>query len=322
MANKAKIKKAIWTTLICLFSTAFIVSAVMLINTFLAYQKAADLYGKVRDEFNRAIEKTTGNAAETTAKVIWSRGEETTTSPAPDGTTIPNDSTTPNTGEATTPPTGGDTTTEPQATTGPEPVYSEKFLNACEFIRSLQKINDDVIGYIDIRFEDNNKSKQISYPLLQGEDNEYYVTHAYDGSELKSASIFLDYRCDKSLANNRVSLIFGHNMNDGSMFHKLTYFKQRKHFDNVDIVIYTLDGIYTYKVFSVHNTKANDGYSTIYFGSSDEYLAFIKKMQSQSMLMSGIELYATDKIITLSTCLNTYKDARLAVHAVLVSIEN
>jgi len=295
----------------------------MLINTFLAYQKAADLYGKVRDDFYQAIEKTTGNAAETTAKVIWSRGDATTTSPLPNGTANPGDTTvTPGTGGVTTPPAGSDTTTEPPATTQPQPVYSEKFLNACEFIRSLQKVNKDVIGYIDIRFEENNKSKQISYPLLHGEDNEYYVTHAYDGSELKAGSIFLDYRCNKRLESNHVSLIFGHNMNDGSMFQKLTYFKQRQYFDNVNIVIYTLDGIYTYQVFSVHNTKANDGYSSIFFSSSDEYLAFIKKMQSQSMLMGDIELYSTDRIITLSTCLNTYKDARLAVHAVLVSIEN
>ena len=252
--------------------------------------------------------------------LCFTRGEETTTSPEPNNTTIPDNTTvTPGT---TTPSAGSDTTTESPATTKPEPVYSEKFLNACEFIRSLQKTNSDIIGYIDIRFEENNKSKQISYPLLRGEDNEFYVTHAYDGSELKAGSIFLDYRCDRHLENNRVSLIFGHNMNNGSMFQKLTYFKQQKYFDNVNIVIYTLDGIYTYKVFSVHNTKANDGYSSIYFSSGSEYLAFIKKMQSQSMLLSDIELYATDRINTLSTCLNTYSDARLAVHAVLIGIEN
>ncbi|MGI6753898.1 MAG: sortase domain-bontaining protein [Eubacteriales bacterium] len=319
MANQTKAKKIVWLTLIVLLSTVFIVSAVMLINTFLAYQKASDLYGKVRDDFHRAIEKTTGNAAETTAKYIFTRGDETTTSPSPGDTTAPGTSN-PDSGEVTTP--AGSGTTEPSVTTTPEPVYSEKFLNACEFIRSLQEVNKDVFGYIDIRFEENNKSKQISYPLLRGEDNEFYVTHAYDDSELKSGSIFLDYRCDRNLENNKVSLIFGHNMNNGSMFQKLTYFKQQKYFNNVNIVIYTLDGIYTYQVFSVHNTKANDGYSSIYFASNSEYLAFIKKMQSQSMLLSDIELYASDRIITLSTCLNTYSDARLAVHAVLVGIEN
>lgn len=314
--KKAKALKIIRIALICVFATVFVVSAVMLINTVHQYGEAEDLYKELAEKFFEEVNKTTGMGSDTTATVIWSRGEDTSL-PEPVDTGVV---TIPDTGNAVT--TSEDkpvTTTETPVTTAPpEPVLSERFVNVCNEIKKLQAINSDVVGYILIQFEEK---EYISYPVCRNDDNLYYTTHAYNNTELKSGSIFLDSRCKPVISENTASLIFGHNMNDGSMFAKLTKFKTTEYFNNVNITIFTLEGIYTYKVFSVHNADADDDYTNIYFDTDTEYLAFLQKMQNASYIKSNLKLYPSDQIITLSTCLNTTLDARLAVHAVLVSIE-
>ncbi len=311
--KKAKALKIIRIALICVFATVFVVSTVMLINTILDYGDAKTLYDEIHKEVIDIMDRNTGAD---TGKVITVRPIEDETEPLPANTGI---ETSPATGPAET--TTGDaiTTSEPVETTVPviDPP-SQKFLEICDMINNLKAKNPDVVGYILIKFEE---SVYISYPICRNDDNLYYTTHASDKTELKSGAIFLDNRCNPVISENTASLIFGHNMNDGSMFAKLTKFKTAEYFNNVNITIFTLEGIYTYKVFSVHNADADDDYTNIYFDTDAEYLAFLKKMQNQSYIKSNLKLYPSDQIITLSTCLNTTIDARLAVHAVLVSIE-
>lgn len=311
--RKPRSTKIIRIGLICIFAAIFIFSAVMLINTVLQYKDAENLYSKVHDDFMENLNKTTGTGSGADAKVEWTRPVETTPPEPSDTGTV----TTPVTGTETT--NGTPITEAPPETTAPvETPPSERFLNASEMIRNWQAKNSEVIGYIHIEFA---PKVYIGYPLVRNDDNFYYTTRAYDKTDLKSGSIFLDSRCDPVISNNDVSLIFGHNMNDGSMFAKLTNFKKAEYFNNVNITIYTLEGIYTYKVFSVHNAKAGDDYTNVFFNNDAEYLVYLEKMQKLSYLSSNIKLTAADQVITLSTCLNTSVDARLAVHAVLISIE-
>ncbi len=308
--KKIKTKTILRIVLICTFATVFIVSAIMLINTILSYRKAADFYGSIHDEFISII-KSTGTGEGETGKIVWIDPDEDTinTLPTPSetgGTTDPS-----GTGGAVT------TTKEPPTTTAPKEEPSEYFIKISDMIKDFQKINEEVVGYIYIDF---GNSEHISYPICRNDDNLYYTTHASDRTEMKSGAIFLDSRCDPILPSNDVALIFGHNMNDRSMFNRLTNFKKAEHFNNVTISIYTLQGIYTYRAFSVHNVKAYDDYTDISFRTDNDYLAFLKRMQGQSIITNSIKLSASSKIITLSTCLNTTRDARLAVHAVLVSI--
>ncbi|MBQ9080682.1 MAG: class B sortase [Clostridia bacterium] len=325
MATKADTMKIVRIALICVFATVFVVSAIMLVNTLIDYRAAEKLYGAVHEDFMNAINNTTGNADENTAKDVWTRGPEgadsTETQPS-----VPSDTTvsTPD-GSSTTAPGGNDTvapTPGGNETTAPpepvDPVYSERFLNACKFINELKATNPDVIGYIYVEIDKTDESKNISYPLVHGDDNAYYVDYAYDNSVLRAGSIFLDYRCRANLDKNRVSLIYGHNMTNGAMFHNLKYLKQREYFDNTTITIYTLDAIYTYQPFAIYNTVATANYSHIYFNSNDEYVSFLVEAQNKSIYSNDLEFYSSDRIITLSTCLNTSADARLAVHAVLV----
>ena len=121
--------------------------------------------------------------------------------------------------------------------------------------------------------------------------------------------------------SNTHTLIYGHNMNNGAMFNRLTNFKQENYFRNTKITVYTINGMYTYEVFAAYNTTIESNASQIRFESDEEFLNFCKELEGRSVFSKKMSFYPDDTIITLSTCLNTYNDARFVVHGVLVSIE-
>lgn len=318
--QKPNVMKIVRIALVCVFATVFVVSAIMLVNTLIDYRAASELYGQVQDDFMNAISNTTGTPEDNTPKDVWTRGPEGIVSvPGTEAPVTPD--TQPPTGDVTTP-SGGQqpAVTTPAVTTPPAPVYSERFLNACQFIKSLQATNPHVIGYIYVEIAPGNDELNISYPILKAKDNDYYISHAYDNTQLRAGAIFLDYRNNENLLRNVVSVVYGHNMSNGAMFHNLKYLKQSQYFNSATITIYTLDGIYTYKPFSIYNTDASSGYARMFFESDAQYLSFLETAKKKSLMSSDMQLYNTDKVITLSTCLNTSPNARMAVHAVLVGV--
>jgi len=103
-------------------------------------------------------------------------------------------------------------------------ISEEQILPTVDFA-SLKNINNDVIGWIYI---DN---LNISYPILQGVDNDFYLKHMVDGSYNNAGSIYLDYRNNHDLSSKH-NIIYGHNMLDGSMFTNLTRYKDQSFYDN------------------------------------------------------------------------------------------
>ena len=322
--DKAKSMNIVRIILICVFAAVFVVSAIMLVSTLIEYRTAEKLYGNVQNDFmNEVIMGNSGDAEQNTAKDVWTRGPDgVVITPPETQPPVSSDTTAPDqvTGNTTAPVNPEDSSVTTTAPTPVEPVYSERFINACKFINELKAVNPQVIGYIYIELSATDESKNISYPLVRGTDDNYYIDHAYDNSDLKAGAIFMDYRCLSNLYKNRVSLIHGHNMNNGAMFHNLKYLRQSEYFYNAKITVYTLDGIYTYQPFAIYTTNASSNYSYMFFKNDDHYISFLQEAQRKSFFSHNMEFYPDDRIITLSTCLNTSADARLAVHAVLVGI--
>lgn len=94
-----------------------------------------------------------------------------------------------------------------------DPTESEAEEKTIDF-EELRKINDDIVAWIQIPGID------VDYPVVQGEDNEYYLHHTFRKEVNKAGSIFLDYRNRADFTEQRV-IIYGHNMKDGSMFSNL-----------------------------------------------------------------------------------------------------
>jgi sortase B len=174
----------------------------------------------------------------------------------------------------------------------------------------------DLYGWITI------PGTVINYPIMQTDNNDYYLNHSYTGASLGAGSIYADYKCKPKLMDNSNLVIYGHHMSNNSMFYSLDLYLKDSFFkSNNTIYVYTLDGMYTYKVFSVYETNKYFPYIRTYFSNDDAFNEFAQMIKEQSIHNNDeFELNALSKILTLSTCTNRSEDGRLAVHAVLTEI--
>lgn len=198
-----------------------------------------------------------------------------------------------------------------------EPEYNQKFQQMKQNLNYLKSLNPDIYGYIYI------DGTRISFPIVQGRDNNYYLTHAYTGEYMIVGSIFADFNIDRNIENNRNTVLYGHNMKDGNMFNNVSKFVEDEElFNNALIEVYTFDGIYTFEPFAVYETVSYDKYFRTYFESDEEFLKFFRTVRSKSVFSKDMEFDAAeDRILTLSTCTNESYNGRYALHAKLVKIE-
>ncbi len=194
----------------------------------------------------------------------------------------------------------------------PKPlVIQEKF-------KELYEKNKDFVGWIIVDGTD------VDYPVMQADDNEYYMKRSFDKEYFGAGSIFLDYRCDiTNMFKSAHQIIYGHNMNNGSMFQTLTRYEDEQFFkDHSYITLNTIYGDYQFEIFSVHESPISYYYINTEFNSNDEWLEFIEELQSKSMFSTDIELTKDDVVLTLSTCTNRHdSNYRFVVHARLVNPE-
>ena len=146
-------------------------------------------------------------------------------------------------------------------------------------LSSLSQTNPDTYGWITI------PGTVVNYPVVRGADNDWYLDHAYTGDSLPVGSIFADFRTADSVLDNFNLVIYGHNVNDGSMFGSLSdHFADQEFFDSCRIYLYTPDGIFVYRPFSVHEPDEDSGFIKTWFSGSDDYLAFLKWLTDDSYL--------------------------------------
>ena len=181
----------------------------------------------------------------------------------------------------------------------------------------LKAINKDIFGWIKI---DGTK---INYPVLRGTDNDHYLKFNYIGDYNPGGSIFMDYKNNKKLSKNLHTVIYGHNMRDGSMLAQLHNYDNEKLFKDGIVKIMTDEGTFVYKMFSIHVPHETVYYFRTEFSGTDDYYNFILGLQNMSKYQTDIVLKPTDHVLTLSTCVNATvsSDYRFVVHAVLIGKE-
>ena len=175
---------------------------------------------------------------------------------------------------------------------------------------SLQEQYPDVVGWLKMDDVD------ISYPIVQGKDNDRYLYFDPSGAENIDGSIFLDYRA-KSLDTDLYNLIYGHNMRDESMFGQLDNYVNEDFYKQGTgaFYIYTPKGSYRYKIFAVDIVDPADDVYQMGFKNPQVFGAFVKQLKNNSMYETGVEVEGYDRIVTLSTCSSTN---RLVLSAKLV----
>lgn len=181
-----------------------------------------------------------------------------------------------------------------------------------EQAQELQETYPDAIGWIYI------PDTSINYPIMQGEDNDFYLTHGTDGRSLKCGCIELDFRCENRFQNN-FNILYGHNMKNGSMFANVCRFKEKSYYDSHPYGwVYTSDAVYRLDFFSVAVT---DWHDEIYngFRSLDEWTPHLKEI---SRFYEEVELTEQDRLVLLSTCSYEFDNARTVLTGRLVEMES
>lgn len=203
--------------------------------------------------------------------------------------------------------------TNPQTgSEGPETETSDPYMEAMAEIdlKELQKINRDVIGWISVYGTD------ISYPLLQTEDNDYYLKYTWRKSRNAAGAIFADCRNEADFSDFN-TVIYGHRMNDGSMFKKLHYYTDIAYWEaHPSIYITDSSGVRKYAIFAAYETGTADTYK-IRIPDEGERGDYIDVCLEQSVIETGIAPGTEDHIITLSTCTGRGHSTRWVVQAVL-----
>lgn len=178
-------------------------------------------------------------------------------------------------------------------------------VNYEEIINNLKKEynNNDVVGILEI----NNTDYTV--PIMQGEDNDYYLNHTPDGKKNYMGSIYLDFRVD--IDKNKKLLIYGHNSSNIDMPFKILeeYYNQDYYKTHKYIEITTSKEKKKYEIFSVHIETEDFSYMKTDFSTDEEYLKHIQTLKSRSMYDTGVSISENDETLILQTC-STHKDYR------------
>lgn len=201
------------------------------------------------------------------------------------------------------------------------PVEEKAPLDIPVDFEALQAENPDIYAWITI------PGTNVDYPILQREgDNGYYLNHSVDGTETIAGSIFTEDYNTKTFEDPN-TIIYGHNMKNGSMFRTLHNYSDREFFDNNrDITIYMPDKILHYTIFAAYLYDSRHLMLSFDFKDPDVFRAYLDSVRNirdmNAFVDTDIPVTEEDKIITLSTCYKGQADRRYLVQAVLVSIES
>lgn len=189
-----------------------------------------------------------------------------------------------------------------------EPVILSKYSD-------LYKENSDLIGWLSI------DGMEIDYPVMQCEDDEYYLHHDFYGNDSKYGCLYVRKEADINAGSNFI--IYGHNMKDGSMFGDLdSYLKESFYLEHPVISFDTLYEERTYEIIAVFQSQVyNEDEDTFKYyrfyeaATEKEFDDFYRNIKELSLYDTGITAEFGDTFLTLSTCAYHVTDGRLVVVA-------
>ena len=174
-------------------------------------------------------------------------------------------------------------------------------------LKDLQQENADVIGWI--RFD----NLDVSYPVMQCEDNEFYLKHTFKKESNPAGSIFREAANTRDFEDCH-TILYGHNMKNLSMFGILKKYKTENFYEeNPYFTIYTTEHVYRYQIFAYYDIAMDADLYTIGFKPDEVFQDFVEKMRRRSYYDTGVDVNEKDKVLTLSTC--STKGNRFVVNA-------
>lgn len=181
---------------------------------------------------------------------------------------------------------------------------------------ALKAVNDDVVGWIYIE-----ALSGVNYPVVQGDDNSTYLHTTYEKNYNFAGTIFVDYE-NKGNFTDCNTIIYGHNMKNGSMFGNLNQFVKNPELYQMSkyFWILTPEKNYRYEIFAAYTTPVDSDTYTIFKGPGVEFEEYLQKMKGYSEITtSARELTMMDHIVTLSTCTGN-EATRFVIQGVCVNV--
>ena len=193
-----------------------------------------------------------------------------------------------------------------------------------ETVRELQTVLSDVRTV-----EDAAKAYDrffVDNPVTQTDNNEYYLNHLYDGTYNKVGCLFADYE-NRADFSDRNTIIYGHNMRDGSMFALLNRYDEQSYFDaHRQMYLVTPKGGYVMEIFAAFAAKPEESGSEtspwqLSWKDDGAYTTWLTAMKERSAVESDVTVTCSDKVLTLSTC-TPGGTGRFLVMGKLVKVDN
>lgn len=197
---------------------------------------------------------------------------------------------------------------DPSASPTTAPVAQEIDFDA------LHEENDEIVAWITL------DGTVIDYPILcRPEDDAYYHTHNVKGQEAVAGAIYIQGSYNSTDFSDFHTVIYGHNMRDGSMFAALHKFEDEDFFNEHDtVVIYTPTQRLTYTIFAAYPRDDAHLMRKFDYSSAEGRQAFLDEIATHTDgHFRDVELTTDSNIITLSTCIGSADDQRYVVQAVL-----
>lgn len=218
--------------------------------------------------------------------------------------------------------TSDETAQEPSETTEQEPEESKIEVALDIDVDALSKINEDFVGWIYY------EPLELSYPIVRGTDNDYYTHYTFENEKNSSGAIFLDF-LNKPDFSHFNTIIYGHNMRNGTMFGSLKKLLNDNTIVEEDpyLYVFTKDQVMMYEIFALYVTKdSSHTYDlTQTAEEQQQYVEYIKETADYYRELPELEtpLVEGTKLVTLSTCHGKHGSGnRTVVHAVLIAQED
>ena len=199
-----------------------------------------------------------------------------------------------------------------------EEELSEKELETLERAQAMEKYgelfkkNNDFMGWISI------KGTNVNYPVMQTPHHpDYYLKKNFDKEYSDYGVPYIEETCAMGISNNIV--IYGHHMNDGTMFADLVKCYDKDYRDEHPLIQFdTISGFGTYEVVAAFKFDTNNEtfkYNEFVTMDEESFDEFMKKVHARQAYDTGVDVEYGDQLLTLSTCEHTYKNGRFVVVA-------
>ena len=177
---------------------------------------------------------------------------------------------------------------------------------------ALQAINPEIVGWVTV------PGTVISYPVAQTDDNDKYLHTTFEGKSNASGCIFMD-KDSQTDGKGQHTILYGHNMKNGSMFHELLRYKNAAFFNEHPTIYYdTPEGRIELRVIAAYAADANDPYNFV-GASLGEFQAFLQKGIEKSPVQVDVDVTRITSAFSLQTCSYETDNSRTFVIAVPVS---